>query len=109
MLDVEAFARWLVERGVPAEHLPFYRKEVTDLLGVAGEGTILPKHVDQLMQKREVAGASARSLANLQKVGDALANFQREQGHPPAPVASPAVAAIPAALPGQPAGGAIAD
>ena len=89
MLDVEAFASWLGERGVPAEHLPFYRREVAELATVAGEGPILPKHVDQLMRQREAAGASARSLANLQKVGDAVANFQRERGQQPQPAASP--------------------
>ena len=99
MFDVEAFASWLGERGVPAEHLPLYRREVAELEVVAGGGPILPKHVDQLMQKREAAGASPRALANLQKVGDAVGNFQREHAQRPQPAVVPADAPMPAAQP----------
>ena len=100
MLDVEVFVSWLGERGVPAEHWPLYRQEAGALAIAAGGGAILPKHVDQLLREREMGGATARQLANLKKVGDAIVQFERER-----PTAAPAPAVLPAvsALPAQPA------
>jgi hypothetical protein len=96
MLDAEAFVSWLGERGVPAEHWPLYRQEVAALQAVAGDGAILPKHLDQLMAQREAAGATPRQLANLKKVGDAIVQFERERPSAPPPAVLPAVSALPA-------------
>lgn len=91
MVDVERFVVWLGENEVPAAHLPLYRELANQLVAVAN-GPVLPKHVDQIVRERDAAGAPARELANLHKVGNALVRFQDEH---PAQVVPSASAAPP--------------
>ncbi len=94
-MDLDRFVGWLGGLRVPKEQLPVYRAAAERILKVVGDGPLWPKHIDAVLKEEEAAGASPKKLANYQRIGDLLLQFQTESAAPaPALPAPPIVAPI---------------
>lgn len=113
--DLDGFLASLPPRGVDVAHVPLYREAAEALLASAGEGRFGAAMLDDALARETMAGASARRLANLRRVGDAMIEYVGQGaktivGTGPAAASSPAspltgaagaaaVIAAPSALP----------
>lgn len=88
-MNFDAFRQWLIVNGIKEErHLAHFDRVARALVSLAGNGPVLPKHVDAHL--RSLAGASAMELANAQKVGQSVLAFQKKQAIAEASAAAPA-------------------
>lgn len=102
--DLDGFLASLPPRGVAEAHLPLYREAAEVLLAGAGDGRYGAAMLEDALARETMVGASARRLANLRRVGEAMIEYVGQgaktiAGPGPAPalpaVAEPVVAAAP--------------
>jgi hypothetical protein len=89
LVDLYAFTQWLRGRGLPESHLPVYRRGAESLLRGAAEGPLRAERIGETIHALTLAGASARTIANLQRIGEALLQFQEEANTTTPPLAEP--------------------
>lgn len=73
--DLDGFLASLPPRGVAEAHLPLYREAAAALLAGAGDGRFGTAMLDDALARETMAGASARRLANLRRVGEAMIEY----------------------------------
>ncbi|MCC6807250.1 MAG: hypothetical protein IT381_07490 [Deltaproteobacteria bacterium] len=97
-MDFAKFREWLIQNGIKEErHLAYYDRVARELVALTSDGWLLPKHIDQYLQKLQQNGGTAKDFQSAQKVAQSVMLFEKKQAK-----AAEAAAAQAAAQPPKP-------